>query len=304
MLKVKDLKVTINTDKGPLKVVDGLSFELKKGMTLGIVGESGAGKTMTALSLLRLSGVKDIKGKVIYSNKELQEKDFKNIRGKEIGLILQNPSAALNPSLTIGWQLEECIDNGLGAIELLKKVGISDPEERLHNYPHQLSGGMKQRIILAMALAKKPKILIADEPTTGLDVTVQAQMLELLDDIKKTENLSLILIAHDMGIVARMCDQVLVMYAGRPVEYGPVDRIFYHTVHPYTKGLLNSVSRLSHDKRNRLRPIGGNPPDLYRLSKGCYFAPRCPDVKEVCKSKTPVLKKIDKNHYAVCHLED
>ena len=303
MLTVKNLKLTINTDKGAMQVVKGLSFEVQKGKVLGIVGESGAGKTMTALSILGLNNLmREVSGSVLYKGVDLL-KNAGSYRGKEIALIMQSSDEALNPGLTIGEQMAECLPNGQSPVRLLQRVGITDPEKRLSNYPHQLSGGMKQRVAIAMAIALNPKLIIADEPTSGLDVTIQAQILELLKSIKADKQLSMILITHDLGVIAHLCDEVLVMYAGRMVEAGPVDRIFYHPVHPYTRGLLNSIGRMGSERRKRLRPINGFPPDLYQLNGGCCFAERCSDATAVCLKEIPLIKK-EKNHSWACHLGD
>ena len=306
MLEVKNINVTIRTDEEPLNVVNDISFELQKGKTLGIVGESGSGKTMLALSLLRLNRlVKSISGEINYMGKDLmKEKDISKYRGKEISLIMQNPDNSLNPTLKVGTQIEECLDDKSKAVDLIKSVGISDPEQRLNNYPHQLSGGMKQRILIAMAIAKRPKVLIADEPTSGLDVTIQAQVLDLLEDIKKKRLLSMILITHDMGVVAKTCDEVLIMYAGTAMERASIDEIFYKSAHPYTKCLLQSIQRFDKEQRMDDKSIKiGKQKGLFKIDSGCSFYQRCNNAKEICLKKKPEFREIENNHFVACHLE-
>ena len=304
MLKVENLKVKQIKKDEMLSLVGGVSFRLRKGHTLGIVGESGAGKTMSALAITGLAPAGfQTSGSVLYHGEEiLNNGAIASLRGKEIALMMQDPSSALNPSMTIEKQILECA-SGDSASKILKSVGISDVKSRLKSYPHQLSGGMRQRVLLAIALAGRPKILIADEPTTGLDATVSAQILELLEDIKNRFSLSTILITHDMGVVARLCDEVLVMYGGKAVEYGTVERIFYHSVHPYTKGLLNSISRLDGERRKRLRPLPGSATERAIQKDCCIFSSRCEVVKEICLSCEPEMKTIENQHNSACHLE-
>ena len=314
ILEVKDLYTYIFTRAATVKAVDGISFALKKGETLGIVGESGCGKTMTALSLLRLvpRPAGRIVGGEIYLNGEdvLQksEDEMRDVRGRQISMILQDPQTSLNPVFTIGNQLREALGiahkenkrSMLGrAVAALRSVNVAAPERRLEDYPHQMSGGMKQRVVGAIAMSCEPGVIIADEPTTALDVTIQLQYLRLLKDIQAETGLAIIFITHDFGVVARMCDRVAVMYAGRFIEQGNVRDIFNNPVHPYTQALINSVPKLE-ERVDRLYSIDGQPPLLSNLPEGCRFAPRCPYVHEQCIAKYPPSHQMKDGHYADC----
>ena len=291
LLSVKDLEVTFSTDDGIVRAVNGLSFDIEPGKTLGIVGESGSGKSVTALSIMRLISMppgRIEKGEIIFNGTDLLkvgEAQMRSIRGNKIAMIFQDPMTSLNPVLTIGDQIMETImlhqhksrhDAYKRAIEMLELVRIPEPQKRIKSYPHQFSGGMRQRVMIAMALSCDPELLIADEPTTALDVTIQAQILDLMNDLQKRLNSAIIMITHDLGVVAEVCEKVLVMYAGNMVEYGTADQIFSDPKHPYTLGLLDSLPRLDEGGQRRLVPIEGQPPNLLRLPAGCAFAPRCP----------------------------
>ena len=318
ILEVEDLHTYCFTRFGTVKAVDGVSFTLRQGEVLGIVGESGSGKTMTALSLLQLQpkpAARIVKGSIRLEGEDLlkkTEKEMRQIRGRRISMILQDPQTSLNPVFTVGNQLIEAIRNHhpgedkrslvRRAIDGLKKVRVAAPERRVEDYPHQISGGMKQRVVGAIAMACEPQIIIADEPTTSLDVTIQAQYLRLLREIQEETNLSLIFITHDFGIVAKMCDRVVVMYAGRHVESGSVRDIFNHPSHPYTQALLRSVPSMDEDI-DRLYSIDGQPPALWDLPEGCRFAPRCEYADDRCRSSYPPSFKVGKNgaeHAASC----
>lgn len=313
ILEVKNLETSFRIEEGTIVAVDDVSFDVYKGKTLGIVGESGCGKSVTSLSIMRL--IPDPPGKItggeiLYKGKSLlhySPAEMRKIRGNEISMIFQEPMTSLNPVFTIGNQLIESIslhqklskkDCRLKAIEMLKLVGISSPESRIDDYPHQLSGGMRQRVMIAMALSCNPHVLIADEPTTALDVTIQAQILELLRELQDRVGMAMILITHDLGVVAEVCDDVLVMYAGRVVEQGTVEEIFKNPKHPYTQGLLNSIPTLAKDqtgkvKKKRLETIPGIVPSLLDLPKGCRFQDRCRYVVDGCRSEEPKLRVID-----------
>ena len=315
VLEVKDLKTYFYTDSGIVKAVDGVSFDLKRGETLGIVGETGSGKSVTALSILRLIPEppgKIVNGEILFNGTDLlklDKRDLQTYRGNRISMIFQDPMTSLNPVYNIGNQIMESViihrklkkeDAIKEAVRLLEIVGISEARKRLSSYPHEFSGGMRQRVMIAMAIANSPDILIADEPTTALDVTIQAQILELVDDIKRKTNTSIILITHDLGVVAKYAKRVLVMYAGKPVEFSTVDNIFYRPRHPYTLGLMNSITRLDEEKRDKLKPITGSPPSLIDLPNGCAFSKRCEYVTDVCTSSCPPLKEIEKDHFVGC----
>jgi oligopeptide transport system ATP-binding protein len=291
LLSVKDLEVTFSTDDGIVRAVNGLSFDIEPGKTLGIVGESGSGKSVTALSIMRLISMppgRIEKGEVLFNGQDLLklgEQQMRHIRGNKIAMIFQDPMTSLNPVLTVGDQIMETImlhqhksrsEAYKRAIEMLELVRIPEPQKRIRSYPHQFSGGMRQRVMIAMALSCDPELLIADEPTTALDVTIQAQILDLMNDLQKRLNSAIIMITHDLGVVAEVCEKVLVMYAGNMVEYGTADQIFSDPKHPYTLGLLDSLPRLDEGGNRRLVPIEGQPPNLLRLPAGCAFAPRCP----------------------------
>lgn len=301
LLKVEDLRTTITTRDGTFDVVDQISFELEAGETLGIVGESGSGKSMTGLSLLGLvprPAASVVGGRVLLEGEDLRTKseaELRQVRGRKISMILQDPQTSLNPAFTVGNQLLEALQvhrrdarRSLKerAIEALRQVRVAAPERRIHDYPHQMSGGMKQRVVGAIAISCQPRVIIADEPTTSLDVTIQAQYLKLLEDLQRETGLALIFITHDFGIVARICDKLLVMYAGRIVEAGPVREIFDHPSHPYTRALLDSVPTVDR-KVERLPSIEGQPPPLNALPPGCRFAPRCPFAQSRCHEAYP-----------------
>jgi oligopeptide/dipeptide ABC transporter ATP-binding protein len=314
VLQVKDLRTQFFTDDGVVQAVDGVSFDLNAGETLGIVGESGSGKSVTALSILRLvqEPGRIVGGQILFRNSDIvamSDEEVREIRGKDIAMIFQDPLSSLNPVLTVGFQIEEAIEahrkvpkkSVLGqAIDLLKQVRIPAAESRVHDYPHQFSGGMRQRAMIAMGLANAPSILIADEPTTALDVTVQAQILELLRDLNRDLKTSIILITHNMGVVASLCTRVLVMYAGRIVESGPVDQIFKSPQHPYTWSLLQSIPRLDSDRHDRLLSIEGLPPDLIKPPRGCRFHPRCQFRIERCFHDDPALMDVGPDQKAAC----
>jgi oligopeptide transport system ATP-binding protein len=316
ILSVRDLKTFFYSEEGVIKAVDGISFDLKRGETLGIVGESGSGKSVTNLSILRLIPYppgKIVGGEVIFDDKDLMKisnEEIRRIRGKRIAMIFQDPMTSLNPFMRISTQLMEItqLHEGLSArdahkkaIEMLELVGIPDASRRVDDYPHQFSGGMRQRVMIAMALSCKPELLIADEPTTALDVTIQAQILELIKDLKEKTGTSVILITHDLGVVAGMTDHIAVMYAGKIVEYAPTEELFSQPHHPYTRGLLKSVPD-PHLEQEELFQIPGLPPDLARLPEGCPFMPRCTQAIDKCKQFPPT-RQINKQHYSACWLE-
>ena len=312
VLEVEDLTVHYVTEEETVEAVNDISFNLEHGKSLGVVGETGAGKTTTALSILRL--VPDPPGRIISGNVKINGKnvytasknELEYIRGNEVAMIFQDPMTVLNPVYTVGDQIAECVeihemcskaDAKKRAIEMLELVGIS--AERANDYPHQFSGGMKQRVVIAIALACSPSLLIADEPTTALDVTIQAQVLELMKDLKKRINTALIMITHDLGIVAEVCDDVAVMYAGRIIEKGTLEDIFRRTKHPYTEGLFNSLPNI-YDRKSELKPIRGLMPDPSNLPKGCAFAPRCEYATERCHQERPALVKHTDTHCVAC----
>lgn len=317
ILEVTNLQVSFSSYGGEVQAVRGVNFSLKKGETLAIVGESGCGKSVTSQTIMQLipsppGRIKD--GSILYKGMDLtrlKDEDMRKIRGADISMIFQDPMTALNPTLTIGDQIMEGIkqhkriskvEARSKAIEMLQLVGIPNPEMRLKQYPHQFSGGMRQRIVIAMALICEPEILIADEPTTALDVTIQAQILDLFREIQQQRDVSIILITHDLGVVAQVADRVAVMYAGKIVEMGNRRDIFYSPQHPYTKGLLNSVPRL--DQEGELVPIDGTPPDLFSPPEGCSFAARCPYAMEVCKRVYPLESNLNADHLVNCWLQD
>ncbi len=314
VLQVKDLRTQFFTDDGVVQAVDGVSFDLNPGETLGIVGESGSGKSVTALSILRLvqEPGRIVSGQIVFRGQDIvqmAEDEVRDIRGKDIAMIFQDPLSSLNPVLTVGFQIEEAIEAHRRvpektalrqAIDLLKQVRIPAAESRVHDYPHQFSGGMRQRAMIAMGLANAPSILIADEPTTALDVTVQAQILELLRDLNRDLKTAIILITHNMGVVASLCTRVLVMYAGRIVESGPVEQIFKSPQHPYTWSLLQSIPRLDSDRHDRLLSIEGLPPDLIKPPRGCRFHPRCQFRIERCFHDDPALMDVGPDQEAAC----
>ncbi|QDP41226.1 ABC transporter ATP-binding protein [Radiobacillus deserti] len=316
ILQVQNLRTHFFTKSGAVKAVDGVDFSVRAGETLGIVGESGSGKSMTAMSVMRLIPSppgKIVDGEIIFEGENLlhkSEKQMRKIRGKDISMIFQDPMTSLNPVLTVEKQMVETIRTHEPlnksqaverAVELLELVGIPEPKNRLKQYPHEFSGGMRQRVMIAMALACNPKVLIADEPTTALDVTIQAQILELLNRLQKELGMAIIMITHDLGVVAEVCDRVLVMYGGKPVEYTSTKELFSDPKHPYTWGLLSSIPRIT-NKKAKLETIDGVPPDLANLPQGCSFAPRCKYVTDACLTRDPVLKEYEPNHGVKCLL--
>lgn len=318
LLEVKNLQFSFRTYGGVVKAVRDVSFEVRPGEILGIVGESGCGKSVTSQCLMRLNpeppGFFE-GGEILYKGKDvlkMNKKELRQFRGKEISYIFQDPMTSLNPTMRIGKQIEEVFVGRKGmsaaekkakALEILKMVGISDGERRYKQYPHELSGGMKQRVMIAIALVGSPSIVIADEPTTSLDVTIEAQILDVLKNLQKTLGTSIILITHDLGVIAKLCDRVLVMYGGKIVERGSVDAIFYDTAHPYTKGLMHSIAKLDTAKGQKLQPIEGTPPDLFAPPKGCPFAARCEYCMEICKDMPPQTYELSKEHETCCWLQ-
>lgn len=317
LLEVKDLKFSFRTYGGVVQAVRNISFDVRKGEILGIVGESGCGKSVTAQCLLKLNpeppGFFE-NGSIRYKGEELLEKNDKEmraIRGVEIGFIFQDPMTSLNPTMKVGKQIEEIFVGRKGvtkeekkrkAMEILEMVGINEPERRYNQYPHELSGGMKQRVMIAIALVGNPSIVIADEPTTSLDVTIEAQILELLKKLRDDFGVSVIMITHDLGVIAKLCDRVLVMYGGKIVERGTVREIFYETRHPYTRGLMKSIARMDMKKGEKLTPIEGTPPDLFAPPKGCPFAARCEYAMKVCYELPPEVTEFSEEHKTSCWL--
>ena len=316
LLEVKNLRTTFKTEDGPVTAVNGLSFTLEASQTLGIVGESGSGKSVTSLSIMRLlqSNAKIESDGIFFNGENLlakTEAEMRKIRGHKIAMIFQDPMTSLNPVLTIGEQIAEAVrihlhmnrsEARVKTIEMLRKVRIPAPEKRYNDYPHQFSGGMRQRVMIAMAISCDPELLIADEPTTALDVTIQAQILELMNEMQHDMGSAIILITHDLGVVAETCRNVLVMYGGNMVEYGSADQVFGDPKMPYTQGLLASLPRLD-DVHRRLEPIKGQPPNLLRLPPGCAFAPRCVYRMPVCAEPVPITD-FGEGHLARCHLYD
>ncbi len=315
LLEVKDLRTYFHTDDGTLKAVDGISFALKRGETLGIVGESGSGKSVTNLSIIRLVPSPPgelVSGEILFDGQDilaLPEPAVRKIRGRRIAMIFQDPMTSLNPFLRISRQLMEITQLHLGyskaqayehAIKMLETVGIPDARKRVDEYPHQFSGGMRQRVMIAMALSCKPELLIADEPSTALDVTIQAQILELIKKLKEETGTSVILITHDLGVVAGMTDQVIVMYAGKLFEQAPTRELFARPGNPYTKGLLRSVPDPT-SEQGTLYQIPGQPPDVAHLPPGCPFAPRCERAEEICHNEFPPLVQLTSDHTSLCH---
>lgn len=318
ILEVNDLHVSFNTYGGEVQAVRGVSFDLFEGETLAIVGESGSGKSVTAQSIMKLIAEPPgeyKKGSILLDGVDLLQKsenEMQHIRGQEIGMVFQDPMTSLNPTMKIGRQITEGLIKHQNmsrqeaherGIELLKLVGIPNPERRINQYPHEFSGGMRQRVMIAIALSCNPKILIADEPTTALDVTIQAQILDLLKDIQRKTNTAIILITHDLGVVANTADRVAVMYGGKIVETGTVDEIFYNPKHPYTWGLLSSMPKL-HDIKEELQSIPGSPPDLKDPPKGCPFVTRCPYAMKVCDEHMPAYAEVNENQRTACWLLD
>ena len=316
LLEIKDEKLSFFTPAGEVKALNGVSFSMNEGEVLGIVGESGSGKSVTAYSIMGLTAYPGkLIGGTIYFNghqiEKMSEKEMRKIRGNEVSIIFQDPMTSLNPVYTIGNQITEVIRLHTGkskkeaydrAKELLELVGINEPTKRLKQYPHELSGGMRQRVMIAIALACEPKLLIADEPTTALDVTTQAQILELMQELRQKLGISIIMITHDLGVVASMCERIAVMYAGHIVEYGTADEIFYEPKHEYTKGLINSIPKLSAQEIERLVPIEGQPVDLLNPPAGCPFAPRCANCMKICLREMPPKTELSDTHYSHCWL--
>ncbi len=318
LLEVKDLRVTFETEDGVVHAVDGISYSVEAGRTLGIVGESGSGKSvssLTTLGLTRNEGA-EVSGEIRFEDNDLvamSDDELRAIRGNEIAMIFQDPLSSLHPFYRVGWQLVEAIRTHRDvsraaahrrAVELLDLVGIPDPERRVDQYPHEFSGGMRQRAMIAMALANEPKLLIADEPTTALDVTVQAQILALLDDLQRRLGMAIIIITHDLGVVAETADEIAVMYAGRIVEHGSTEQIFKAPQHPYTWGLLTSIPRLDIQRDDELVPIPGRPPSLIHRPSGCFFSPRCPYARDEMKRIDPHLAPVpgETDHQVACLL--
>ena len=316
LLEIKDEKLSFFTPAGEVKALNGVSFSMNEGEVLGIVGESGSGKSVTAYSIMGLTAYPGkLIGGTIYFNghqiEKMSEKEMRKIRGNEVSIIFPDPMTSLNPVYTIGNQITEVIRLHTGkskkeaydrAKELLELVGINEPTKRLKQYPHELSGGMRQRVMIAIALACEPKLLIADEPTTALDVTIQAQILELMQELRQKLGMSIIMITHDLGVVASMCERIAVMYAGHIVEYGTADEIFYEPKHEYTKGLINSIPKLSAQEIERLVPIEGQPVDLLNPPAGCPFAPRCANCMKICLREMPPKTELSDTHYSHCWL--
>ncbi len=316
LLEVKDLKVHFPTEDGLVKAVDGISFSIMPGETLGVVGESGSGKSVSFLTVMGLITAKQakIEGEVIFEGEDLLKLPvdaMRKIRGLKIGMVFQDPMTSLHPFYKVGDQIAEAIlahqkISGKEAMdqttEMLRRVGIPRPDERVRQYPHEFSGGMRQRAMIAMALSLNPSLLIADEPTTALDVTVQAQILDLIDRLKEEFNAAVALITHDLGVVAEHCDNIQVMYAGKAVEYGYSRDIYYDAHHPYSWGLLQSIARVDAPANERLRPIKGLPPSLIFVPPGCPFHPRCPYAFDRCRTEVPPLLPVDGHHASACHL--
>ncbi len=318
LLEVKDLKTYFYTNEGVVKAVDGLSYHVNKGECVGIVGESACGKSVSAMSLLRLIPYPPgiiVGGEILFKGEDLlkvSEERMRDIRGNKIAMVFQEPTTSLNPVLTVGRQISESLELHRGldreaarneSVRLLRLVGIPDPERRVKDYPHQFSGGMQQRIMIAMALSCDPELLIADEPTTSLDVTVQAQLLEIIANLRSELGAAVIIITHNLGVVARYVDRVNVMYAGSLVETGPTEAIYAEPKHPYTLGLLASVPRLDSPRKQSLRVIKGLPPNMARLPKGCPFAPRCEYAMDRCRMEKPPLEQVGDNHFRACFYE-
>ncbi len=319
LLEIRDLRTQFFTSAGVVQAVDGISYDVAPGETVAVVGESGCGKSVSAMSILRLipnPPGKIVGGQILFDGRDLlslSESEMRAVRGKDIGMIFQEPMTSLNPVLTIERQLTETLEQHLGtsreagharALELLRLVGISEPERRLKQYPHHLSGGMRQRVMIAMALACEPKLIIADEPTTALDVTIQAQILELMKDLTRQLGVAMVIITHNLGVVARYADRVNVMYAGRIVESGDAEQIYHNPKHPYTLALLRSVPRMDARRGGRLHPVVGQPPDLTKLDAGCSFRPRCKFASAQCAAAKPELVEVAPGHVTACWERD
>jgi len=314
LLEVKELKTIFSSEKGPVTAVDGVTFHVDNGETLGIVGESGCGKSVTAESIMRLLNEKTTKykGEINFKGKNilsLSNEKMLDIRGNEISMIFQDAMTSLNPVYTIGDQIAEAIiihqklskkEAFDKSIEMLRLTGIPSPEKRIHEYPHEISGGMRQRVMIAMALSCKPNLLIADEPTTALDVTIQAQILDVINEIKEELNMGVIMIIHDLGVVAEVCTRVVVMYLGQVIEEADIDTLFDKPLHPYTRGLLKSIPKIDGDRTKKLHTIKGIVPSLDNIPKGCRFEPRCAFATEKCLKEAPTLEKVDLGHKVRC----
>lgn len=317
LLEVKDLMIDFRTYGGTVQAVRGVSFSVEQGETVGIVGESGCGKSVTAKSIMKLltsppASYKN--GEILFKGKNIlqaSERELEKLRGNEVSMIFQDPMTSLNPTMLVGQQIIETLLKHHKmpvkmayekALNVLREVGIPQPEKRMQQYPHEFSGGMRQRVMIAMALVCRPQLIIADEPTTALDVTIQAQILELMKEIQRQYETAIILITHDLGVVAEMCDVVVVMYAGKIVEKGRVQDIFNNPQHPYTKGLLKSIPRFDMDRNQRLSPIIGSPPDLFAPPEGCSFYSRCEHAMKVCKQHDPALEEVRNNQLSACWL--
>ncbi|SFL76956.1 peptide/nickel transport system ATP-binding protein [Paenibacillus sp. 1_12] len=313
LLDIKELKTYFYSDEGVVPAVDGVDITIYEGETVGIVGESGCGKSVTSLTTMRLTPGKVVGGSIEFNGKDLlalTEAEMRGIRGNEMAMIFQEPMTSLNPVFTIGQQIGESVEIHLKyskqkarehAIEMLKLVGMARPEQIVDDYPHQLSGGMRQRVMIAIAMSCQPKLLIADEPTTALDVTIQAQILDLMRKLRAEQNTAIMMITHDLGVVAEMCDRVVVMYSGKVVEEGDVIAIFTNPKHPYTQGLMKSIPTLDGDEK-RLYSIQGNVPVPGSLRKGCSFAPRCEFAMDMCRTNAPLLEEVEPGHYSRCWL--
>ncbi len=316
VLSVRNLHTSFFTDSGEVKAVNGVSFNLDRGKILGVVGESGSGKSVTAYSIMQILADtgKVVEGEILYKGENILEYDKKQMdsfRGEKCSIIFQDPMTSLNPVFTVGYQLNEALmlhtkykdrkSATARSIELLKMVGVNEPEKRVDQYPFELSGGMRQRVMIAMALACEPDVLIADEPTTALDVTIQAQILELMKDLQKQLGMAIIMVTHDLGVIATMCDEIIVMYGGRVCERGTADDIFYRPAHEYTKGLLRSIPKVDNMKE-KLIPIAGSPINLLNMPKGCAFCPRCENAMKICLEAVPEEIQMPDGHYASCWL--
>ena len=314
LLEVQNLSTNFYTGEGVVKAVNNVSYTVEVGETIGLVGESGSGKSVSALSILRLVPYPGqiVRGRVVFQGTDLlslSDREMQSIRGRRIGMVFQEPMTSLNPVLTIERQLTEALETHLGlnrdgarkrAIDLLDRVGIPDPQQRIKEHPHKLSGGMRQRVMIAMALSCGPDLIIADEPTTAVDVTIQAQLLELMKNLTREFNVALIIISHNMGIVAKYVDRVAIMYAGKIVEQGSVLQIFKSPQHPYTIGLQRSIPRLDLERKEKLEPIPGQPPDLARLPPGCSFMERCTYAVDRCATQEPNFVEVGKDHWSAC----
>ncbi len=315
ILTIKDLKTYFFLASGVAKAVDGVSFSMNRGQVMGIVGESGSGKSVTASSIIRLlpKAGKIVEGEILFEGKDIRalpQKELLSLRGSDISMIFQDPMTSLDPVFRVGDQMVEYIcthtkvskeEAWKTAVDMLKQVGIPEPESRMHAYPHELSGGMCQRVIIAMAISCKPKFIIADEPTTALDVTVQSQILRLLKNLQKEMGVTILMITHNLGIVWEMCDTVMVMYAGKTVEYASMETLYKNPKHPYTWGLLDSMPKLSGEPVDELKAIPGAPPDLRLTGNCCNFYNRCPYAQEICSKEVPELIEIESGHFVACH---